>query len=362
MSDPDASGVRVLASAAQGPLAPAFRIRTLLPRAELRRHGVEIEPHPLFTEREAARFADAGPASRARILLGARRRLGGRLRAVGGRCETALVQRQVDMLPARGLERLVVRGRRLVLDVDDAIWLDTSAAAVGHPLAFLKDSRRKVAWLARRADAVLAGNEILADWLSRRSDRVEVVPSLVDVREVAARDHADGPTAVWGWIGSRSTAVHLGQLAGVLDRAARSLPDREVELLVVGGPAPAVPGMRVRELAWSEAVETEALARIDVGLMPLPDTPWTRGKCSYKALQYMSAGIPVVADDVGVSAQVISGAGIVAAQRDDWIEALVGLSRDAELRRSLGQQGRQRVAADFSVERWAPRIAHALRG
>ena len=208
-----------------------------------------------------------------------------------------------------------------------------------------------------RADAVLAGNDILADWLSRHSDRVQVIPSLVDPRTVAIREHTDRPAVVWGWIGSRSTAMHLHALVDVLESATRQLPDRNVEVLVVGGPAPAIPGARVRELAWSEAVETEALARIDVGLMPLPDTPWTRGKCSYKALQYMSAGIPVVADDVGVSAKVVgNGAGgLIVGQRDDWVDALVRLSRDVSLRRSLGEEGRRRVASEFSVERWAPR-------
>jgi glycosyltransferase involved in cell wall biosynthesis len=362
--DSQAHLVRVLASGAQGPSAPGFRIRMQLPSAQLRRHGVAIEPLLLFTDEEARAFATSGVAARTRILLGARRRLKRRISTAGSGCTTAFVQRQVDMLPTRQLERLIAKGRRLVLDIDDAVWFDTAPEAGGHPLAFLKDSRRKVAWLAQRSDAVLAGNDILAEWLSTHSSRVRVVPSLVDPRAVAVREHTDARTVVWGWIGSRSTAVHLRALSDVLGRAARELPDRDVEVLVVGGPAPEVPGARVRELAWTQAVESDALGRIDIGLMPLPDTPWTRGKCSYKALQYMNAGIPVVADDVGVSAQVIADGegGIIARGRDDWVDALVRLSRDASLRRSLGEGGRRRVVAGFSVERWAPEIAAALRG
>jgi glycosyltransferase involved in cell wall biosynthesis len=98
--------------------------------------------------------------------------------------------------------------------------------------------------------------------------------------------------------------------------------------------------------------------------MPLEDTPWARGKCSYKALQYMAAGIPVVADDVGISASVIGheAAGLISQSPAGWTEHLVALARDHVLRSRLGAAGRARIAADFSVERWAPELAGILRG
>ena len=353
----------VAAVSAQGPLSPAFRIRTQVPREALAREGVDVRPLPLFTTSEAVDFAAAPALTKARILLGARARVARDLAAL--QADGVWIQRQVDMLPARTLERRAMGGRRVVLDVDDAVWNDTHPSAHGHPLAFLKDSARKVAWLARSADVVIAGNELLADWLAEHAAaQVQIVPSLVDTGAFVPRVHSERGHVVWGWIGSRSTVPHLHALAGALERAARELPDRRVELVVVGAEAPRVDGVQVRQVEWTEAAEREELARFDVGLMPLPDTVWTRGKCAYKALQYMAGAVPVVADDVGVSAEVIGHdhGGLIAAGADMWVESLVALSRDATLRTRLGAAGRERVVAGFSVDRWAPVLAGLLSG
>jgi glycosyltransferase involved in cell wall biosynthesis len=127
---------------------------------------------------------------------------------------------------------------------------------------------------------------------------------------------------------------------------------------------PSKKGFVVESVPWSVVGELEALKRIDVGLMPMPDNAWTRGKSAYKALQYMSAGIPVVGDDVGVATSVIDPGrgGFVVRNEDEWVEALVRLARDAALRDRLGKHGRQRVERDFSVTRWAPVVAEILKG
>ncbi|MHB1539412.1 MAG: hypothetical protein ACYCUM_14295 [Solirubrobacteraceae bacterium] len=123
-----------------------------------------------------------------------------------------------------------------------------------------------------------------------------------------------------------------------------------------------IPGVQIQERRWSEQAERLALSEMDISLMPLPDTPWTRGKCAYKALQYMAAGVPAVVDDVGVSAATIEGAGHVAKSDSDWLEALCTLSADVSLRAQLGAAGRRRVERDFSLERWVPVLASILRG
>jgi glycosyltransferase involved in cell wall biosynthesis len=119
--------------------------------------------------------------------------------------------------------------------------------------------------------------------------------------------------------------------------------------------------VRAEERAWSPAAEREALAEIDIGLMPLDDTPWSRGKCAYKALQYMAAGIPPVVDDVGISAAAVGGAGCVATGAGQWREALRALADDAGLRTRLGATGRRRVEEEFSPRRWLPTLAAILR-
>jgi glycosyltransferase involved in cell wall biosynthesis len=317
---------------------------------------------PLFTAEEAARFQRAAPGERLRILLGARRRFLRSLPQEGADPAVVMIQRQVDMLPSMRLERAAAAGRRLVLDVDDAVW--TTRGAHGHPLAFLKCSGHKLRVLAGRADQVIAGNEVLAEWLSRHSDNVAIVPSLVDPIAVPIRVHREGPRLRLGWIGSPASAPHLHSLADALARAQRALPELELELLVVGGPAPVIEQVRTIAWPWDERREADALSTIDIGLMPLEDTPFARGKCAYKALQYMSAGVPVIADDVGVSATVLGngGGGFVATSRSEWIDALVRLGRDPDLRAMLGRQGRQRVEESYSLKRWAPELARLLTG
>jgi hypothetical protein len=95
--------------------------------------------------------------------------------------------------------------------------------------------------------------------------------------------------------------------------------------------------------------------------MPQPDTPWARGKCGYKAIQYMAAGIPVVADDVGVAAEVVADGGMVVRSDSEWLEAMLGLAHQTKLRAALGARGRRQAESGYSVERWAPRLADVLR-
>jgi glycosyltransferase involved in cell wall biosynthesis len=358
-----AARIKVAAVGAQGPNAPAFRVRTQVPAAELGAHGIDVVAFPLFSPRLDERFHNGSSVTRARALLAARRGLVARMGDAIADCQTTLIQRQVDILPLRRLEQLAAAERRLVLDIDDAVWFDGAISAGGHRLAFLKGTAAKLRWLAERADHVVAGNEYLAEWLQGSTERVTVVPSLVAPERVALRRHAPSDRVTLGWIGSSSTTGYLTGLVPVLERLAAVAPQIAWELRVVGATAPQVRGMACRSAGWSEAAETALLARMDIGLMPLPDNRWTRGKCAYKALVYMSAGIPVVADDVGVTAAVIGHerAGLVAASRDDWIAAILELARDAALRARIGAEGRRRVEEGYSTRVWAPHLAAILR-
>jgi glycosyltransferase involved in cell wall biosynthesis len=341
---------------------PGFRIRVALPREELARHGVEVESLLLLTGSEAQEIRHASAPRRARALLSGRRRLLEELGATGDSFDATLIQRQADLLPTLRVERAAVDHRRLIWDVDDAIWLDTSREARMHPLAFLKGTRRKVRWLADRADQVIAGNRLLAEWLAEHSDRVSVVPSLVETRNVPVKRHREDETITLAWIGSAATARYLAPMRVLFPRLRRAVPERSYRLLVVGGQIGTVEGAEVEQLAWSPEAEGRALAEADIGLMPLPDTPWTKGKCAYKALQYMSAGIPAIADDVGVTSEVIGEGGIVVRGEEQWLAALVDLAREARLRSRLGSEARRQAEDNYSVQRWGPVLAEILRG
>jgi glycosyltransferase involved in cell wall biosynthesis len=323
-----------------------------------------MTPISLFTEEEGERFGRAGPAAKVRLALAARRRMSERLDARAGEFDVALVYRRADLLPGIALERRAAGGHRLVYDVDDAIWLESRRDSGTHPLAGLKGSRRKVRLLAERADHVIAGSPILAEHLGSFTSAISVIPSLVDPSAIPLRGHADSQRLVLGWIGSESTARFVDGIAPVLERVAAACPDLELTLLTVGGSTRPVPGLRHESRPWSEAAQLDALARMDVGLMPLPDTPWNRGKCAYKALQYMAAGVPVVADDVGIARAVVGdgAAGYAITGASAWIDATTALLRDRALRERLGRAGRERVERDYSVERWAPELERILRG
>jgi glycosyltransferase involved in cell wall biosynthesis len=351
--------MQVIATSCQGPLDAAFRVRLELPGRGLAEHGVELELLPLFSEDQARRFRAGGALGKARVLTASRRRLKRELHEAD-EAPTVVVQRQVDLAPSLALERAAASGRRLVYDVDDAVWLSGRHTG-GHPAGVLKGAARKVRWLAERAEHTIAGNEILAEHLAAYGGPVTVVPSLVDPAYYPVRAHGQGEALTLGWIGSPTTAPYLEPVAPVLERFAME-SSQPVRLLVVGGSSPEIAGVRVEEREWSPQAERQALAEMDVGLMPLADTPWTRGKCAYKALQYMAAGIPPVADDVGVSGATIGGAGYAVSGTERWLEALQALAADANLRARLGETGRRRVEEEFSPARWLPTIAAILRG
>jgi glycosyltransferase involved in cell wall biosynthesis len=271
-----------------------------------------------------------------------------------------LIQRQADVAPTLALERSAISGRRLVYDLDDAVWL-SGRQTMGHPLGVLKASARKVDWIARRADWVIAGSDLLAEHVEPLNEKTTVVPSLVDPTAYSLRDHVQSENTTLGWIGSPTTAPYLSAAANVLETFARQ-SSRHIRLLVVGGRAPRIRGVDVLERAWSPQAERDTLAEMDIGLMPLPDTPWSRGKCAYKALQYMASGIPPLVDDVGVSASVVSGAGWIASDEAGWLEGLHSLAGDPEARRRFGAVGRARVEREFSLARWLPTLARILRG
>jgi glycosyltransferase involved in cell wall biosynthesis len=346
---------------ATGPLSPSFRIRAAIPGRALVDHGISICEMPLFSNAQDRSFRAGGAWLKGRTILEARQAMRARLPAP---VDVAWILRQADMLPSLRIEELASADRRLVLDVDDPIWLDSTPSAGGHRLAFLKGTRRKVRVLAQRADTIVAGNAYLADWLAQYASSVKIIPSVVDTEHSVQRAHEASETVVLGWIGSPSSFGHLERLAPSLADAARIARDIDFEVWTMGGGDIRVPGMRCRAVAWSEDAESDFLGRIDIGLMPLGDNPWTRGKCAYKALQYMAACIPVVADDVGVSAEVIGDgrAGHVVKSRSDWSEAIVSLARDVGERVRLGMGGRSRVVADYSLQRWLPDIAKALTG
>jgi len=245
-----------------------------------------------------------------------------------------------------------------VVDFDEAIFVPNIHPA-NRRWAWLRDPRR-LSSACRAAAAVTAQNEYLAEFARRWNHTVTVIPTPVDT--VARRPRARRPPGpiVVGWLGSETTAPYLHLIDDVL---ADVSAEADVIVRVVGGAYanPRVSRLEVREFSLGR--EQAELEGFDVGLLPEPDDPWTKGKGGYKALLYMAAGIPVVASRVGVNPDIVADGetGYCVTTADEWCAALRQLIRDAALRARLGNAGRERVVERYSVDVIAPRFATAIR-
>jgi len=265
------------------------------------------------------------------------------------RAQVTLLQREFVSTLAT-LEFLTARPR--VFDVDDAIWLNRGSGF----------ARR----LARTVDVVVAGNAYLADWFGRHCAHVEIVPTSVDTTRFvpAIADPGARPRPpVVGWVGTSANFPYLLSWQGALATALHAVPDLRIRVCADRRPPLTVlPADRLDWVPWSPEAEVPFLQSLDVGLMPLIDTPWTRGKCSFKMLQYLACEVPAVVSPVGMNREVLSAAevGRSAATADQAADAIIDLLRDAPARAALGQAGRRLVRERYSVTVVAPRLAAIL--
>ena len=255
--------------------------------------------------------------------------------------------------------------RRLLFDFDDAIFLRDAQPSRDRPQWGSYSRSRKFIFTARRCDMVLAGNAYLAEETKTRAGAfvpVELLPSAVPVTGMPVRDFSiANPLPVVGWTGSRGNLRYLGELSSALASVARKQP---FVLRVICDASLNLTSVQVENIPWRLDTQEAEMARFDIGLMPLPNTPWTRGKCSYKLLQYMAAGVPFVASAVGMNVEVADGgaAGLLAEDSLEFGNCLNRLLGDAALRERLGRRGRELAQERYSLEAVGRRLAVILRG
>jgi glycosyltransferase involved in cell wall biosynthesis len=249
--------------------------------------------------------------------------------------------------------------RHCVFDLDDAIYV-RKPRGLALPAEDTRWRRAKFRATCRAMDAVVVGNEVLARAARPASRAVEILPTALDpapYRPTRA-SAADPPTVVW--IGSPENLVYLELLRGALARLARRLPG--LKLRVVCSAFPDWPEVPIERVPWSPASEVEALASAHVGVMPLSDDEWARGKCAFKLLQYMAACLPCVASPVGANCEaVIDGVtGFHAPDEAGWESTLERLLTSAPLRAKLGAAGRTHLERNYSLEGYTTRYTHLL--
>jgi glycosyltransferase involved in cell wall biosynthesis len=275
--------------------------------------------------------------------------------------DAIFVQREAFMLGTALFERAMALGAPLVFDFDDAIWLPNVSEG-NRALAFLKRPQ-KTNTLIRTARLVLAGNAYLAAYARQFNPRVHVVPSTIDTtlyHPIPPRP--PGAPVTIGWSGSLSTIPHFELALPALQEVHRRYGDR-VRFRVIGHGTYHIPALPVESLAWRAQTEVQDLAALDVGIMPLPNEEWARGKCGMKGLQYMGMGIATVMSPVGTNAEIVQPGhnGLLPATHDEWVQALCQLVEDAPMRLRLGQAGRQTVVERYSLQSQQARVAALLR-
>ncbi|HUG54127.1 MAG TPA: glycosyltransferase family 4 protein [Vicinamibacteria bacterium] len=340
--------------------APGQRYRIEQWAPYLREAGIDIVFQPFADERlSRALYAPGRAAAKA---AGMAAGLGRRFRQAwqAERYDAVLLQREGALIGPAWSERLLhARQPAIVYDFDDAVYLPY-VSPTNRYLSYLKFPW-KTAALCRMASAVVAGNDHLAEYARRYNGRVSVVPSTVSLREYRPRpEPAPDRTPVVGWTGSHSSLPYLSLVKGPLQELRRR---RAFTLLLIGVDRFDLPGVEVECRPWSALSEVRDLWDMDVGIMPLPDEPWARGKCGMKAIQYMGVGIPAVVSPVGANREIVADGvtGFHAATAGDWVETLDRLLGDPGLRRRLGSSARDAVAFRYSAEAQAPRVAEILR-
>jgi glycosyltransferase involved in cell wall biosynthesis len=249
------------------------------------------------------------------------------------------------------LEPLTKKPR--VLDVDDAIFLYRNGGF----------ARR----LAQISDRIICGNAYLAEWFSVWNKDITIIPTAVDTERYVPTIKQEKYEAeiVIGWIGTSGNLKYVYAIEAALAKVLKVYPKATLRIVCDKMPEFSLIDVnRCEFIRWSETIEIESIQGIDIGIMPLEDSEWAKGKCSFKMLQYMACGIPVVVSPVGMNADVLSLAniGFGAASVDEWVGTLSALLDSANLRHKMGTAGRHVVTESFSITKVAPLIATCLAG
>lgn len=351
--------MRILLLSRYTELGASSRLRFFQYLPFLRAQSMSIDVAPFFSEEYLRFFYSSGHKSLGLTLQAYLKRLG--VCARPGSHDLVWLEKECfPWLPAPFEHFPFLRDIPYVVDYDDAIHHNYDQYPSWAVRRLLGNKLRD---LVSGAAAVTVGNNYLAEWArSQGATRVEAIPTVIDLERYprpAERIEERAEFRV-GWIGMPATTNYLWLARDALAGLARKFPLR---LVVIGAGPLEDFGVPLERHSWDAATEVSLLATLDVGIMPLPDSPWERGKCGYKLIQYMACGLPVVASPVGVNGEIVEQGvnGFLAETSDQWESALQKLLQGAELRASMGRAGRRKVEQQYCLQLTAPRVAQVLK-
>jgi glycosyltransferase involved in cell wall biosynthesis len=312
----------------------SFRLRLQVLLKPLEQRGVkihvEVRPRSFLARRQLLKSAD--------------------------RFDAVLIQRK--LLNPSDFLVLRPRAKKIFYDVDDAVMLHSRRASWLEKWM----TGRRFAATAKNADQVVAGNEYLAEKFRAEGANVTVLPTVVDLSHYRLKSHEVIREPALVWIGSRSTLPYLEKVLPILREARKRVPS--LQLITIADASVADADSMTRHIPWSESTESDSLIQGDIGIAPMPDDPWTRGKCGFKIVQYMAAGLPVIASPVGANAELVDPglSGFLPKTESQWLDAISTLAGDTSLRARMGAAGRKRTEESYGLDRAVNAWANLLGG
>lgn len=349
--------MNVLLLSRYGNLGASSRIRSYQYLPYLREQGIEVTLAPLLPDNYLRDLYAGKRPGLISIVAAYLRRIGALIQ--GRKFDLLWIEYELFPWLPGWLESMVLsNGTPYLVDYDDAIFHRYDR----HPNPLVRRMLgNKIDAVMCHASTAVVGNEYLRGHAIKvGAQRVEILPTSIDLARYPSPTPARNETFTIGWIGSPATTRYLHLVHETL---AEFCAHNQARVVLVGASEPGWIDVPHAIHPWSEDTEVGEVGGFDVGIMPLEDSPWERGKCGYKLIQYMACGKPVIASPVGINTWIVEPGinGYLAETKHDWGQALTALLADADLRQQMGAAGRVKVERDYAVQVSAPRLEAILR-
>ena len=335
-------------------LGASSRLRSYQYFPTLEKHGIKVTVKPLFGDAYLHKLY-AGQVKYLLVIKSYLKRLF--ILFTVFKYDTIVIEKELfPYFPPFFEGMLKLFGVKYVVDYDDAIFHNYDQSK--NPIKKLL--KNKIRHVMRYSTAVIAGNQYLADYaIEAGAKHVEIIPTVIDVNKYKIKRIYDPETVTIGWIGSPTTLKYLKSIAAVLKELCAQ---HNINVHIVGSKEGIGLGINEKLIQWSEDTEADIIRTFDIGLMPLTDSFWEKGKCGYKIIQYMGCAVPVVASPVGVNSEIIVNGqtGYLAKTEFEWVDALKKYIVDKTIREEHGKNGRRRVEKNYNRDITALKLIEIL--